>query len=313
MKILVAHPDPDSRKSLEKTIAQWGYEVVSAPDGTAAFETLKQESAPKVALLDSELQGMTGFEICRQARRANGGSTYLLLMLRKEAQKAVEDALAAGADDILVKPVQPDELLARLRVGRRVLDLQTELRRAQESLSYQTTHDPLTGLSNRVAILDALRRELARVKREQSPVGVILIEIDQFKQINDTYGHAVGDAVLREVTRRLRSAVRPYDTIGRYGGQEFLLLVPGCDAESASAQAARLRACLTGEAINVAEWGKFKDLEKGSLTPVLNMGVAAGKNIRDAESLLKAAEGALARARQDLKTRLAIASEAELT
>jgi diguanylate cyclase (GGDEF)-like protein len=312
MKILIADHDPDSRKSLETTIAQWGYEVLSAADGAAALKTLQQESAPEVALLDSDLQGMTGFEICRQARRANGGSTYLLLMLRKGAQKAAEDALAAGADDFLSKPVHPDELLARLRVGRRFLDLQAELRRAQEALSYQTTHDPMTGLYNRVSVLDALRRELARVKREQSPAGVILIEIDQFKQINDSYGHAVGDAVLREVARRLRTTVRPYDTVGRYGGQEFLLLVPGCDAESASAQAARLRACLAGEPINVAEWGKFKDLEKGLLTPVINVGVAAGKNVRDAETLLKAAEGALARARRDGETRLAIAPEAEL-
>lgn len=312
MKILIAQQDPSSRRSLESAISKWGYQVVSVPDGSSAWAVLQQENAPKVALLDSDLPGMDGLEICRQSRRrSTGDSTYFVLMLEKYAQPAVLEGLAAGADDFLSKPVQPEALLARLRLGRRVLDLQTELRRVQAAVGYQTTHDPLTGLSNRHAVFDTLQREVARVKREGTPLAVFLLEIDQFKWINDTYGTAVGDAVLREVTRRLRSAVRPYDSVGRYSGEGFLLVAPGCDAKGAAAQAQRIRTCVSGELINVAEWGKFKDREKGLLTPILNMGVAAGKTVRDAEALLKAAEAALVGARKNQATRLEIAPESE--
>ncbi len=313
MKILVAQDDQASRQSLELTLTRWGHDVVVAPDGAAAWATLQQEGAPGVALLGTALSGMDGFQVCREARkRTDSPYIYFILLVAKGREQEIVEGMRAGADDFLSQPVNPDELMTRLRVGKRISELQEQLRRAHEAISYQATHDPLTGLWNRVAILDALRRELARVLREGTPVGVIVAEIDSFKSINDTHGHMAGDAVLREATRRVRSSVRPYDSVGRYGAQEFLVIVPGCDTRNALGQAERLLACVAAGPMDISEWGKFAAAEKGTIPVTLCAGVAAGNKMKDVETLLRAAEEALARAKKAGKNRAEAAPEAAL-
>ena len=136
----------------------------------------------------------------------------------------------AGADDYLTKPFNAQELRVRLRAGHRILNLQEELVRTREAMRQQATHDGLTGLLNRTTIMDKLDDELARSQRSGEPVSVLMVDIDKFKAINDTRGHLVGDAVLREASQRLKTAARRYDSVGRYGGEEFLIVLPGCDA-----------------------------------------------------------------------------------
>jgi diguanylate cyclase (GGDEF)-like protein len=312
MKILVAQAEDLSRNMLETTLAKWGHEVDAVSEGTQAWQALQKAGAARLAILDQPLPGMDGLAVCRELRnRPELPYIYVLLTLARGQEQEIVEGMKAGADDFLTKPITADDLMVRVRLAKRVLELQEELRYAHEAIGYQTTHDPLTGLWNRTAILDTLLRELARVRREGSHVGVILAEVDHFKNINDSYGHQVGDAVLREATRRIRSIVRPYDTVGRYGGEEFLIIVPGCDAKNALAQAERLRTSLAGERMDISEWGKFTSAKEGKIQITLSLGVAAAEKQKEIEPLLHAVEAALARAKQGGHNRAEVATEAD--
>src|SRR5262249_35924367 len=165
----------------------------------------------------------------------------LVLVTGQGSREQMLEGLEAGADDFLIKPVEAAELRARLTSGRRVVALQEQLLATQRQLRDQASRDALTGLWNRGAILDLLERELARGRREGRPVGVILADVDNSKRINDTFGPLAGDRALRQVACRLGEALRPYDKVGRYGGEEFLVVLPGCDAGDAAGLAERLR------------------------------------------------------------------------
>lgn len=313
MKILIAGNDADSRRTLESTLTQWGYEVFAVGDGAAASAALQKQEGPKLAVLDATLTGMDARHVCREVRRrVEHPYTYILLLTEKAPNPEILPCIEAGADDYLTKPVEAEELHVRLRAGRRILELKEELFLAHEAISFQATHDPLTGLSNRAAIVDILRRELARVRREGTPVGVFIGELDHFKDINETYGTLAGDAVLREVARRMRTAVRPYDAIGRYGGEEFLVVVPGCDGGNALSQAERFRTAVTAESVDIIEWGKHLGPDKGKIRFTISAGVAAGGAAKEAESLLHAAETALARAKKAGRNRVELAAPEEL-
>jgi two-component system cell cycle response regulator len=312
MKILIAQEEEVVRGMLEATLAKWGHEIIATSDGGQAWKELQKEGAPRLAILDRTMPGMEGMAVCREVRkRTETPYVYILLTMAQGQEQEMLEGMKAGVDDYLTKPVNADQLMIRVRIARRILELQEELRNAHEAIGYQTTHDPLTGMWNRTAILDGLLRELARVRREGSHVGLILAEVDHFKSINDTYGHQVGDAVLREAARRIRSIVRPYDTVGRYGGEEFLIIVPGCDTKNALAQAERLRTSLTGESMDISEWGKFTSAKEGKLQVTLSLGVAAAEKMKETEPLLHAVEAALARARTAGHNRAEVATEAD--
>jgi diguanylate cyclase (GGDEF)-like protein len=159
--------------------------------------------------------------------------------------------MESGADDYITKPFDQHELKVRLRAGTRIIDLQRELVAAREALREQATKDFLTRIWNRSSILDIFQRELSRGSRENRSVGLVLADLDHFKLVNDTHGHFAGDAVLREFARRMQSVTRPYDAVGRYGGEEFLIILPGCDPECTSKQAERMRAALASEAMSI--------------------------------------------------------------
>jgi diguanylate cyclase (GGDEF)-like protein len=185
---------------------------------------------------------MTGPEVCRRVRETHREPyTYILLLTSKNTKGETVEGLEAGADDYIVKPFDQHELQVRLRAGKRIIDLQMDLLQAREELRERANKDLLTMLPNRPAICSALEQEISRCQRDHRSVGVILLDIDHFKKINDTYGHFAGDAVLRETAARLRSNMRPYDQVGRYGGEEFLVVLPNCDLEQAKSQAERMR------------------------------------------------------------------------
>ncbi|HUI79158.1 MAG TPA: diguanylate cyclase [Bryobacteraceae bacterium] len=245
MKILAAEDNLIFQSMLRNLLTKWGYDVVSAHDGLEAWQILQSEDAPRLAILDWMMPGMDGVEVCRRLR-ASGQEPYiytLLLTARTDSTDLVQ-GMEAGADDYLRKPLNTMELRARLRAGRRIVELQEQLLMAREALRQQATHDGLTGLLNRSAVMEILHKELARSAREELPLSLLLVDLDRFKQINDEHGHLVGDAVLREASARMKSAIRRYDSIGRYGGEEFLVVLPGCDAEGGAAQAERLRLAL---------------------------------------------------------------------
>ena len=250
MRILIADDSIVSRHLLDATLRKWGYEVVVACDGVEAWNALQSEDAPKLAILDWVMPGLSGLEVCRNVRERGKDKdvyTYVLLLTSKSLREDLIQGMEAGADDYLTKPFDQHELKVRLRAGTRIIELQRELVEAREALREQATKDFLTRIWNRSSILDIFQRELARGTRENRPVGVVLADLDHFKSVNDTYGHFAGDAVLREFARRMLASTRPYDAIGRYGGEEFLFILPGCDESCTAGQAERMRAALASE------------------------------------------------------------------
>src|ERR1700691_1265078 len=232
MRILIADDSIVSRHLLDATLRKWGYEVVVACDGLEAWNYLQAEEAPKLAILDWVMPGLTGPEVCRRVRehaQDKESYTYILLLTSKSLKEDLIEGMEAGADDYVTKPFDQHELKVRLRAGTRIIDLQRELIAAKDELREQATKDFLTRIWNRSSILDILQRELVRGTRENRPVGVVLADLDRFKNVNDSFGHFAGDALLREFSRRMQTSMRAYDSIGRYGGEEFLIVLPGCD------------------------------------------------------------------------------------
>jgi diguanylate cyclase (GGDEF)-like protein len=250
MRVLIADDNKDSAESLATLLRIWGFVPVIVHDGQAALAFLREAAIPTLALIDWVMPGINGIDICREIRKETCRPyTYLILVTGRSGKDHMVDGLTAGADDYLIKPVDPHELHARLNTARRILELQDQLLATQRQLHEQATRDSLTGLWNRAMILETLERELTRSRRESQPLSVIMADIDHFKQINDMHGHLVGDRVLRQTAQRLMTMLRPYDTVGRYGGEEFLVVLPGCVASVAMTLAERLRQCMAAEPI----------------------------------------------------------------
>ena len=305
MKILIADDEPVSRRMLQALLVKWGYEVVLVEDGDAALKELKASNAPRMALLDWMMPGQNGVDVCRALRKLRPEPyTYILLLTAKEAKESVVEGLESGADDYLTKPYNSQELKARIRVGLRLLELEDNLVQAREAMRFRATHDPLTGLWNRGAILDTLNREMDRSRREHISVGVLIADLDHFKSVNDTYGHLTGDSVLREVARRMLADARSYDAVGRYGGEEFLILLPGCDGQETRLKAERLRQKIVQHPI---------ETPSGPLEITISIGGVATEDWpRDAANqILQMADSALYRAKEEGRNRTVMAGNAE--
>ncbi|MGH9562708.1 MAG: GGDEF domain-containing protein, partial [Terracidiphilus sp.] len=205
--------------------------------------------------------------------------------------------LEAGADDYLTKPFDAQELRARLHVGQRILDLQRGLLETREELRFRATHDALTGIANRAAILEALGREHSRHSREGGSFGIIMADLDHFKQVNDTYGHLSGDAVLKEASRRIASSVRSYDAVGRYGGEEFLIVVPSSDELNTIGLAERIRTAIESQPVSV-------DAGEVRITASFGVAVCSGEHHHDVMALINIADEALYRAKEQGRNRV---------
>jgi two-component system cell cycle response regulator len=241
-RVLVAEDDAMFRKILRSWLESWGYQVTVAEDGARAWQILQEIRAPHLLILDWIMPNLNGIDLCRRVReRASSPYQYILLVTAKDDKQDLVRGLEAGADDYLSKPFDRNELRARLRTGRRILTLQDEQLKVREELRLQATHDGLTGTWNRSAILDLLHREYELAARSGSAIGVIMLDVDHFKKVNDTYGHLAGDLVLIEAARRMQQAVRSYDLVGRYGGEEFLVVSPDCDKVQVQVCAERIR------------------------------------------------------------------------
>lgn len=299
-RILVAEDDPVSRRMLQSLLDKWGYEVESATDGMEALQLLECAGAPPLAILDWMMPGLEGPQICQRLRAdAERPYIYVLLLTARSQKGDLLRGLEAGADDYLTKPFDAQELRVRLAVGQRILDLQRNLIEAREELRFSATHDNLTGLANRGVSMEALHQEYARQAREGGCFGVIMADVDHFKHVNDTYGHLCGDSVLKEVTLRMKASVRPYDTVGRYGGEEFLIVVPSSEALGTLRLADRIRKAIEATPIVT---------DSGEIKVTASFGVSASTIARPLppEVLLRLADDALYRAKQQGRNRAEI-------
>ncbi len=228
MRLLVAEYNATARLALARMLQEWGHEVVVTKDTAEAWQVLRSAAAPRLSILDWSMPEMDGAKLCRRVRALpTTRPPYLLLLTARSGKEAVVEGLRAGADDYLCKPYDAEELRARLEVGLRLVGLTDDLLEAQESLRVQARTDPLTGVLNRGAVMAELEALCRAAVDRGHGLGVGLLDIDHFKRVNDTYGHAAGDEVLREVVRRSLAALRPGDVFGRFGGEEFLIVVPG--------------------------------------------------------------------------------------
>jgi len=300
MRILIADDSNVSRHLLESIVKKWGYQVITTADGNQAWDALQQPDAPRMAILDWMMPGLTGPEVCRLVRQKGiEPYTYILLLTSRTQKEDVIEGMTAGADDYVVKPFDQQELNVRLRAGRRIIDLQDELLKAQAALRYQATHDALTGVNNRGQITEVLEGCVAKA----GPLGVIMLDIDKFKLVNDTFGHAAGDAVLVATAERLTCALSEQDTLGRYGGEEFLVVTRRTPAEL-PAFAEMLRQRIAGEPV-LAGGQEF------AVTASFGVASRNGTKIEAGSELLKAADDALYTAKHQGRNRVIVAGNRE--
>ena len=298
MKILVADDDPVIRIQLEATLSKFAYEVQLYSDGKEAWDALQLEDAPSLLILDWSMPGFNGIELSKKVREMQREpQPYIILLTAKSEIEDVITGLNAGADDYISKPFYPHELQARLKVGIRTITMQEELLEARNQLAIEARYDYLTGILNRRAVMKVFEKELDRSLRKKINLCVAIFDLDHFKQVNDTYGHSAGDEVLKEVTLRISSALRPYDSFGRYGGEEFLLVLPECDQGNVKTLCQRVRMLISDEPIST---------EAGDIDTSISIGLCLFKS-EEAQSmghLINLADEALYKAKENGRNRV---------
>jgi two-component system cell cycle response regulator len=298
MKILIAEDDLLSRKMLESILSKLGYEVLAVDSGSKAWDILSSESSPQIAILDWMMPGMDGPEVCSKIRQRESGIdqyTYIILLTAKTEKKDLIAGMESGADDYISKPFDTHELGVRVRAGQRVIELQNQLRNEKEKHLILSMTDGLTGILNRRALYEALEREILRAGRERTPLSIIMLDIDFFKKINDGHGHNTGDVVLKELVRRILAELRPYDTFGRYGGEEFIVLLPGAYMYEVLAVSERIRGAIRNTPFDVGT---------ACLPVTASFGVAEFDFKENSDALIKRADVALYKAKKNGRDRI---------
>jgi two-component system cell cycle response regulator len=305
MKVLIADDSPTMRRLVQSTLEEWGYEVVEASDGEQALEVLSADDPPPIAILDWVMPKITGPELCNRVRnRKSRTYTYILLLTSKAQHQDLIEGMGAGADDYIIKPFDRPEMEVRLRAGRRIVELQAELMQMQDALREQATRDSLTQCWNRYALFDMLAREIHRCRRERKALGVVMLDLDHFKQVNDTYGHICGDEVLKQLVKRVEGVMRPYDTVGRYGGEEFICVFSGCGEPEVKNNAERIRAEVEARPI---AWMQHQVQITSSFGAVAGIPTAA----MTPDQLIRIADEALYRAKDGGRNRVAFSAYGE--
>jgi diguanylate cyclase (GGDEF)-like protein len=301
-RLLLVDDDSVSRSVLSRQLAGRGYDILEAESGGAALRVLTQPNAPRMAVVDWNMGTINGPELCR-ILRGRSPYVYVVLTTAREGRRPLVEAMNSGADGYIQKPVDVDELEAWLVAGQRIVELQDGLLKAHAELERRATHDALTGVRNRGSMLEILGRELRRSIRTKSATAIVLLDVDHFKNVNDTYGHPVGDEVLVEFAARCARAVRDYDVVGRYGGEEFLLVLPGGSSPDAAAVGGRLLDAIARRPFTTTA---------GPINVSTSAGAAStGQGYLDVDVMIAAADAALYEAKRSGRARLCVAAEAD--
>ncbi len=298
-RVIVVDDDKLVRAATARVLEQRGFQAIVVEDAPTALQLLHAPGAPRFVLIDWQMPAMSGPEFCRIARASKVPYVYILLTTAHGARRPFAEAMNSGADGYIGKPLDADELEAWLLAGRRVVELHDRVHGLQAELDNRALYDGLTGLKNHGATLDCLRTELSRATRASSHLTVAMVDVDHFKQVNDVHGHEVGDEVLREVARRGAASVRTYDVLGRWGGEEFLVVLPQCELAHGRIVAARLLRTFADPPVATAA---------GPLRVSVSIGVASTEQGYRAEAvLLDAVERALQAAKRDGRNRASVA------
>ena len=285
MHILIAEDDFTSRIMLSAVLQKAGHEVVAAVDGDDAWQILQHEGAPSLLILDLVMPKMDGLEVIEKVRASKKKLPPYIIMLTSKGEKSdIIQGLDAGADDYLTKPFDVGELRARVEVGRRLLGMQKELIESRELLAHQATHDPMTDLLNRRAVMDSLQATLLKARHNQTNIAVGMIDIDHFKQINDTYGHQVGDDVLIGLAQRLKQATFLQDHVSRFGGEEFLVFFPVKAKDEVASLFSQLFSQISGISL---------ETRKGLVRITVSIGIALSRQDSSLDELIGFADKAL--------------------
>jgi len=285
-RILVVDDHEDNVELLRARLESRGYRVEAASDGQMALDRVFADP-PDLVLLDVMMPRVDGMEV---ARRIKADPTLpfvpVIMQTALDSTEHMVQGLEAGADDYIAKPINFAELEARVKALLRIKALQEELARANAELLRVSQTDGLTGVDNRRHIEERLTEAFGHAARLNESLAVVMTDVDHFKSVNDTYGHQAGDAVLKQVAEVLRDTAREIDRVGRYGGEEFLVLLPGASLEDARRYADRARAAVAGREFAY---------EGGALRRTLSAGVAAWPHpdVRHQEALVKLADDAL--------------------
>ena len=302
MRILVVDDEPLSRHVLQAAVEQLGHQWTAAENGQAAWQCFNQDR-PDVLITDLLMPEVDGLELCRRVRAdTRAGYTYIILIPVLGERQDIVRGMDAGADDYLIKPVQLFDLEDRLIAAQRVTDLHAELDRHRAALAHLARHDPLTGLGNRRSLDEDLDVLLARSQRYGRRFALAMCDIDRFKAYNDTHGHQAGDQALRVVAATIAQELRGGDSVYRYGGEEFLLILPEQTPDTTLVAVERVRSAVQRLAIPHPAAGPG-----GILT--LSAGIAAfdPDEAPTAEELLQRADAALYRAKAAGRNQLASA------
>jgi two-component system chemotaxis response regulator CheY len=302
MNILIAEDDPISRRLLQRALENWGHTVVIAENGEQAWNLFQQNRA-RLVITDWVMPELDGPGLCQRINGAQEGShdpAYVIMLTSRDSTEDLAAGLFAGANDFIAKPFHQEELRARLRNGERILALQEQLIAAGEQMRRLAMTDPLTLLLNRRAMLDFLSRDEDRMRRERRPLGVVMTDLDHFKSVNDRHGHGCGDAVLKAVGECLESCVRGGDYVGRWGGEEFLIALPGADPIQCAEVAERCRGLIAAQRI------RLESGEVLSVTASFGSASTEGTDRQDLMSLIQCADKALYWAKESGRNRVKI-------
>jgi diguanylate cyclase (GGDEF)-like protein len=302
MRILVAEDSQTSRRLLKVHLMAKGHEVVEAEDGLTAWEAWRRERF-RMVITDWMMPNLAGPDLIQRIRsEPQQGYTYTIIVTALDEKSHVVEGLEAGADDYLSKPFHSEELMARVAIGERILQLEDHLREARQQMEFLAMHDSLTGLLNRRAIQEQAEAELKRAARASSLVSVLLIDLDHFKSVNDCYGHAIGDQALRMFAEILVECIRSYDQAGRWGGEEFLCVLPGTTLNDARVVAERVRVAVADATLPLPEGS---DLKMTVSIGVAGASGASGMIVLD--KLIQAADSAMYRAKDEGRNRICLA------
>jgi diguanylate cyclase (GGDEF)-like protein len=286
MKVLIAEDDRVSARILENHLKQWGYKVFLEKNGEDAWTTLDQGNI-QIAILDWMMPKLNGIQLCRKIRKRESDLyTYIILLTARTSTEDIVKGLNAGADDYITKPVEYLELKARLNTGRRIIELENYSRKLRDRLEKLARQDSLTGFLNKHNITLKMKEELSRSRRDRCPVASILIDIDKFKLINDTHGHHVGDQVLMEIASRLKKNMREHDQIGRFGGDEILVLAWGAGQKGLEVILERLRASISDKPFKTDAGLLDVSISLGGISTEIDMDITAKELIKLSDQAL---------------------------